>query len=63
MNKRYVMTKAVTRAITHGIQVERNEFGMTFTAPEGMSAGNDDETFCTVDKQCRYVNVSELSQM
>lgn len=35
--KRYVMMKAVTRAITHGIQIERNEFGMTFTAPEGMS--------------------------
>lgn len=35
--KRYVMMKAVTRAITHGIAVERNEFGMMFTAPEGMS--------------------------
>lgn len=35
--KRYVMRKAVTRAITHGIQIERNEFGVTFTAPEGMS--------------------------
>jgi hypothetical protein len=31
------MRKAVTRAITHGIQIERNEFGVTFTAPEGMS--------------------------
>lgn len=35
--KRYMPMKAVTRAITHGIQVERNEFGMTFIAPEGMS--------------------------
>lgn len=34
--KRYMMTKVVTRAITHGIQVERNEFGVTFIAPEGM---------------------------